>query len=81
MRFKKNAYSEDYNKWYTINLFIGGKKAVAEHAAVWVPDGEAPVCMHCKKTQFTLINRRVWYSLKVNINKLINPYFFSASLS
>lgn len=37
----------------------GGKKAVEVHAAVWVPDGEAPVCMHCKKTQFTLINRRV----------------------
>lgn len=37
----------------------GGKKAISEHAAVWVPDGEAPVCMHCKKTQFTLLNRRV----------------------
>lgn len=40
-------------------LFLGGKKAVEEHAAVWVPDGEASVCMHCTKTQFTLINRRV----------------------
>ncbi|KRT84480.1 hypothetical protein AMK59_325, partial [Oryctes borbonicus] len=36
----------------------GGKKAVEVHAAVWVPDGEASVCMHCKETQFTLINRR-----------------------
>jgi hypothetical protein len=35
-----------------------GKKAVEEHAAVWVPDGEASVCMRCKKSQFTLINRR-----------------------
>lgn len=40
-------------------LLAGGKKAAEEHAAVWVPDGEAPFCMHCKKTQFTLLNRRV----------------------
>ena len=26
-----------------------GKKAVDEHAAVWVPDSEAGTCMHCKK--------------------------------
>ena len=51
-----------------------GKKAVDEHAAVWVPDSEAGTCMHCKKVvsqdtvhlnyipsfqvQFTLVNRR-----------------------
>ncbi|XP_071537889.1 pleckstrin homology domain-containing family F member 2 isoform X3 [Panulirus ornatus] len=35
-----------------------GKKAAENHAAVWVPDSETQVCMHCKKTQFTLINRR-----------------------
>lgn len=35
-----------------------GKKASTEHAAVWVPDSEAPVCMHCKKTQFTVLSRR-----------------------
>jgi len=35
-----------------------GKKAVAEHAVVWVPDGDASTCMHCRKSQFTLINRR-----------------------
>ncbi|KAK4312286.1 hypothetical protein Pmani_016267 [Petrolisthes manimaculis] len=35
-----------------------GKKAAENHAAVWVPDKETQVCMHCKKTQFTLINRR-----------------------
>ena len=34
-----------------------GKKAVDEHAAVWVPDSEANICMHCKKVQFTLVNR------------------------
>jgi len=31
---------------------------VDEHAAVWVPDSEAGTCMHCKKVQFTLVNRR-----------------------
>lgn len=36
-----------------------GKKAIEVHAAVWVPDSEANVCMHCKKTQFTVLNRRV----------------------
>lgn len=46
---------------------VGGKKAVEVHAAVWVPDGDATVCMHCKKTQFTLINRRV---------RLFNVCFF-----
>jgi len=25
---------------------------------IWVPDQEAPICMHCKKTEFTVINRR-----------------------
>ncbi|XP_048728968.1 pleckstrin homology domain-containing family F member 2-like isoform X7 [Ostrea edulis] len=25
---------------------------------VWVPDADATLCMHCKKSQFTLINRR-----------------------
>lgn len=29
------------------------------HAAVWVPDNEATICMHCNKTQFTVLNRRV----------------------
>ncbi|XP_059098625.1 pleckstrin homology domain-containing family F member 2-like isoform X6 [Tigriopus californicus] len=35
-----------------------GKKPLNEHAAVWVPDSEAPVCMLCKKSQFSLVNRR-----------------------
>lgn len=52
--------------------FIGGKKAVEEHAAVWVPDVEAPNCMHCKKTQFTLINRRV----SVHIFMFFFPFLF-----
>ena len=35
-----------------------GKKASDSHAAVWIPDGEATFCMHCRKVQFTLMNRR-----------------------
>ena len=35
------------------------KKPATEHAAVWVPDSDASTCMHCLKTKFTPINRRV----------------------
>ncbi|VDN53156.1 unnamed protein product, partial [Dracunculus medinensis] len=35
-----------------------GKKAATEHAAVWIPDGEASKCMNCNKTQFTVLQRR-----------------------
>ena len=35
-----------------------GKKSSDSHAAVWVPDSETNTCMHCKKVQFTLVNRR-----------------------
>ncbi|KAM3963206.1 pleckstrin homology and FYVE domain containing family member rush hour isoform 2-T2 [Aphomia sociella] len=35
-----------------------GKQPPSVHAAVWVPDNEASICMHCKKTQFTVLNRR-----------------------
>lgn len=35
-----------------------GKKPSLEHAAVWIPDAEASICMHCRKTQFTVLNRR-----------------------
>ncbi len=37
----------------------GGKKPASDHAAVWVPDSEATNCMICKKTQFSLVQRRV----------------------
>lgn len=36
-----------------------GKTPAKEHAAVWVPDVETKLCMACKKTQFTLIIRKV----------------------
>lgn len=47
---------------FFISIFVfivGGKKAVEVTAPTWVPDNEATVCMHCKKTQFTVWVRRV----------------------
>jgi len=35
-----------------------GKKAVENHAAVWVPDSDAPKCQACSNL-FTFVNRRV----------------------
>jgi len=34
------------------------KKPISEHAAVWIPDDKSDVCMVCKKTQFTVLNRK-----------------------
>ncbi|CAH1987670.1 unnamed protein product [Acanthoscelides obtectus] len=55
---EKSEWMAHINKCIDDLLRKSGKKAVSEHAAVWVPDTEASICMHCKKTQFTLINRR-----------------------
>lgn len=43
------------------NYWLGGntKQISKEKAAVWVPDPEAPVCMRCNKTKFTVVQRRV----------------------
>ncbi|KAG7218397.1 hypothetical protein INR49_020432 [Caranx melampygus] len=35
-----------------------GKAPTGEHAAVWVPDSEAAVCMRCQKVKFTPVSRR-----------------------
>jgi len=35
-----------------------GGSGLAEDSPVWVPDHDASVCMHCKKTEFSLVNRR-----------------------
>lgn len=35
-----------------------GKAPAGEHAAVWVPDSEATVCMRCQKVRFTPVSRR-----------------------
>ncbi|CAB3403287.1 unnamed protein product [Caenorhabditis bovis] len=36
----------------------GNKRPATEHAAVWIPDGEANKCMECGRTQFNLVQRR-----------------------
>lgn len=36
----------------------GRKSALADPSPVWVPDSDAPVCMHCRKSEFTVLNRR-----------------------
>ncbi|XP_023720894.1 pleckstrin homology domain-containing family F member 2 isoform X3 [Cryptotermes secundus] len=55
---EKQEWMAHINKCIEDLLRKSGKKAVKVHAAVWVPDSEAAVCMHCKKTQFTVLNRR-----------------------
>ncbi|XP_066968237.1 pleckstrin homology domain-containing family F member 2 isoform X11 [Macrobrachium rosenbergii] len=55
---EKAEWMAHINKCVTDLLRKSGKKAAETHAAVWVPDNETQVCMHCKKSQFTLINRR-----------------------
>lgn len=55
---EKQEWMAHINKCIEDLLRKSGKKAVDEHAAVWVPDSEANTCMHCKKVQFTLVNRR-----------------------
>lgn len=56
---EKQEWMAHINRCIEDLLRKSGKKPVANHAAVWVPDNEANVCMHCKKTQFTMIVRRV----------------------
>nr|CAG4652236.1 EOG090X0FI9 [Triops cancriformis] len=55
---EKAEWMAHINKCVEDLLRKSGKKPIDEHAAVWVPDAEAAVCMHCKRTQFTVINRR-----------------------
>ncbi|KAI1733082.1 FYVE zinc finger domain-containing protein [Ditylenchus destructor] len=40
------------------DLLNSGRVAANDHAAVWVPDGEAPKCMCCQTTHFSVIQRR-----------------------
>ncbi|KAG0726584.1 Pleckstrin y domain-containing family F member 2 [Chionoecetes opilio] len=55
---EKSEWMAHINKCVSDLLRKSGKKAAENHAAVWVPDSDTSICMHCKKTQFTLINRR-----------------------
>ncbi|XP_064556373.1 pleckstrin homology domain-containing family F member 1 homolog isoform X8 [Drosophila montana] len=55
---EKQEWMAHINKCVEDLLRKSGKKPVENHAAVWVPDAEASICMHCKKTQFTFVQRR-----------------------
>lgn len=55
---EKAEWMAHINKCIVDLLAKTNKKPATEHAAVWVPDGDASTCMHCLKTKFTPINRR-----------------------
>ncbi|XP_067135911.1 pleckstrin homology domain-containing family F member 2-like isoform X2 [Centruroides vittatus] len=55
---EKTEWMAHINKCVEDLIRKTGKKPSKEHAAVWVPDSEASVCMHCRKSQFTIINRK-----------------------
>lgn len=55
---EKTEWMAHINKCVEDVIRKTGKYPTKEHAAVWVPDAEAGYCMHCRKTQFTMLNRR-----------------------
>lgn len=56
---EKTEWMAHINKCVDDLLKKTGKQPSLEHAAVWVPDADASVCMHCRKYQFTaFLNRR-----------------------
>lgn len=57
------------------------KKPAQEHAAVWVPDSDASTCMHCLKTKFTPINRRVSSRRLFNFCKPMTQYLLYFSIT
>lgn len=58
LRKSKESVGIDWTIWFNMSHLAGGKKPSETHAAVWVPDNEANICMCCKKTQFTMLIRR-----------------------
>lgn len=55
---EKQEWMAHINKCIEDLLKKSGKKPASSHAAVWIPDSEAPVCMHCKRASFNLLTRR-----------------------
>lgn len=55
---EKAEWMAHINKCITDLLSKTGKQPLKDHAAVWIPDNEATLCMHCRKTKFTTLNRR-----------------------
>ncbi|XP_078396933.1 pleckstrin homology domain-containing family F member 2 isoform X1 [Cetorhinus maximus] len=55
---EKSEWMNHINKCVTDLLSKSGKVPSNEHAAVWVPDSEANICMRCQKVKFTPVSRR-----------------------
>lgn len=55
---EKQEWMAHINKCIEDLLRKSGKKAAEVYAAVWVPDSEAQVCMHCKRNRFTVVKRK-----------------------
>ncbi|KAJ8411630.1 hypothetical protein AAFF_G00164380 [Aldrovandia affinis] len=55
---EKSEWMNHINKCVADLLEKSGKSPSSEHAAVWVPDSEATVCMRCQKIKFTPVSRR-----------------------
>lgn len=56
---EKQEWMAHINRCVQEQLTKHGKKpSVFEDSPVWVPDADARLCMHCKKSEFTVINRK-----------------------
>ncbi|XP_078543133.1 pleckstrin homology domain-containing family F member 2 isoform X2 [Lissotriton helveticus] len=55
---EKSEWMNHIQKCVSDLISKGGKTPSNEHAAVWVPDSEATVCMRCQKVKFTPVSRR-----------------------
>ncbi|XP_068425123.1 pleckstrin homology domain-containing family F member 2 [Clinocottus analis] len=55
---EKSEWMNHIGKCVEDLLQKSGKAPAGEHAAVWVPDSEATVCMRCQKVKFTPVSRR-----------------------
>lgn len=55
---------------YLYTMTEGIQQSTTNDSPVWVPDSDAKTCMHCRKSEFTVVNRRV--SLKHGFDTHIN---------
>ncbi|KAH0787263.1 putative Rho/RAC guanine nucleotide exchange factor [Histomonas meleagridis] len=53
----KNAFLEAFNRMLEMNKIDIKALEMKGFSPVWIPDDQAPLCMHCK-SKFTFINRR-----------------------
>ncbi|MEE6509228.1 hypothetical protein FKM82_025039 [Ascaphus truei] len=55
---EKSEWMSHINKCVYDLISKSGKTPNSEHAAVWIPDSEATICMRCQKVKFTPVSRR-----------------------